>query len=321
MKKVAAVLLTLCVIGAMYLNSPLREELHAPLVEVASIRTVDARDVVRLRGSVTERARYELFPAGASVVESVFVSVGERVSAGQSLMALRLTQAAPSLASLYSELASRITPNEAHLAVMPQTDGEGEYYELISPVDGTVTALYARAGDVVSGALSCAAVSDLTRLGVSAEIGEDQAALIRAGMRCTVRVSALSDDEYLAFISTVAPFASASTTLLGQKSDVVTAVELTLEDAEGLLPGYTADIRVTVEEYRDLPILPYECVAQDVDGEYVMVVGADMRLYRRAVVTGKELTEGVEVVSGVAEEDRVAVEPERYSEGERVRTA
>lgn len=75
-----------------------------------------------------------------------------------------------------------------------------------------------------------------------------------------------------------------------------------------VLPGLFVRVRVPLGAERPALTVPGEAIRFDQQGEYVLVVGADDVVARRAVATGVQLGERFVVTSGLSADDRVISE-------------
>ncbi|MCM1329444.1 MAG: HlyD family efflux transporter periplasmic adaptor subunit [Ruminococcus sp.] len=86
-----------------------------------------------------------------------------------------------------------------------------------------------------------------------------------------------------------------------------TAVEVTVKIADTddtLKQGYTAAVKIVTSEPSMMTVVPYEAVNQDNVGEFVYVL-REGRAYKRYVVTGRELSEGLELKTVLADNEEV----------------
>ena len=83
-------------------------------------------------------------------------------------------------------------------------------------------------------------------------------------------------------------------------------------------PGYTALAVIGIDEPREILLISYEAINQDDRGEYVLILRGNTAV-RRDIITGVELVEGAEVISGVREGDELILRPERLEENSLVR--
>jgi hypothetical protein len=135
---------------------------------------------------------------------------------------------------------------------------------------------------------------------------------------------AIGDGVYTAVVREIAGFAR-QIEFIGVTETVVDVVlELdNIDDvavnSDGFIrAGYTAEAIIGVGEPREMVLIPYEAINQDEQGEYVFVLVGNTAL-RRDILTGIELAEGAELLSGIREDDELIVRPERYEENMLVR--
>lgn len=321
-KKTSVVVLTVLIIGVLYINSPYKAQSEIRTVHCTQAESIEITDYLTLRGNVVEQCRRELYPKYTSRIESITVRPGEHVSKGQALMTLRVLDNENDLAVFYGEIRARLReldPAGWEVGFPERTQWAGETYDLISPMDGTVMDIYCKAGESVSGIFPCIAVSDLTQLGIEAQVSEENSGKIQAGTECRITVSSASEDPFSGVITSVAPYAAAAS-ILEQESEIkVTVMADIRNSSEYLRPGYSAEVRVDLSRQANCTVVPYNCIAQDDDGEYILSADSSGRLYRAAVQTGRELTNGVEILSGISAGTLLIETPEAYTEGERVR--
>lgn len=75
-----------------------------------------------------------------------------------------------------------------------------------------------------------------------------------------------------------------------------------------MLPGYSADIEVILEESTNVLRIPTEAI---LEGNKVLVLNADSILEQREIRTGLNNWEWTQVTEGVSEGDEVVVSVER----------
>ena len=96
-----------------------------------------------------------------------------------------------------------------------------------------------------------------------------------------------------------------------------TAVEVTVkidETDDTLKQGYTASVKLITSEPSMMTVVPYEAVNQDNTGEFVYVL-KDGRAYKRYVTTGRELSEGVELKTALADNEEIITVEELSENG------
>lgn len=312
----------------MYFNSPYKEVRQRKEADIVSVSLTGITDYILLRGTVIEQNRKELYPKYMSKIIDIRVSQGNWVSKGDVLMTLEVSDDDSAVAAFYSELKSRTDIEAIEKgnidnieAGVPQKSGElvGERYYIISPISGMVMDVYCAEGESVSGVFPCIAVSDMQELAISAEIGESNVSKVKEGMSCSITVPSLSEWSYLGRINNIAPYASASS-LLSQNSEIKTELIIGINNPDSnLRPGYTAELKIILGYDQDRILIPYKCVSQDETGEYVLKVSEDYTLQRISVETGRELENGIEIVSGLEAGSIIVQNPDQYASGERIK--
>ena len=189
---------------------------------------------------------------------------------------------------------------------------ELERTRLTAPFAGVVAEVNGEIGEFVTpspiGIPTPPAVDlmDTSCLYVSAPIDEVDAPRIRVAMRAIITLDALSGEQFEGTVKRIAPYV-----LEIEKQARTVAVEVDFvcqQDCENMLPGYSADIEVILDETEKALRVPTEAV---LEGNQVLVFTADERLEQREITTGLSNWEWTQVVDGLAEGDDVVVSVER----------
>lgn len=85
------------------------------------------------------------------------------------------------------------------------------------------------------------------------------------------------------------------------------AVRGIFPNPEGIFPGLFVRVQVSADTSRQALVIPADALAFDQQGEYVLVVGQDDVVARRAIETGEQVGEQIVVTSGLEQSDRVVV--------------
>ena len=177
-----------------------------------------------------------------------------------------------------------------------------EKSRLRAPFAGIVAELNAKLGEFITpsptGIATLPAIDliDMSCMYVSAPIDEIDAPAIKPGMSACVSLDAFPDKRCGAVVRRVAPFV-----LEREKQARTVEVEVELkrpEDLADLLPGYSADIEVLIEEHPEVLRVPSEAV---LNGTEVLIYDAAMqRLEKRIFKPGVSNWEFTEVLEGLA---------------------
>ncbi len=176
-----------------------------------------------------------------------------------------------------------------------------EKSRLRAPFDGVIAELNAKLGEFITpsptGIATLPAIDliDMSCLYVSAPIDEVDAPAIKQGMSACVSLDAFADKRCGAVVRRVAPYVLEREK---QARTVEVEVELTKpEDLANLLPGYSADIEILIEERPDVLRIPTEAVLNG--KEIFLYDAATKRLTKSEFKPGISNWEYTEVLSGV----------------------
>ncbi|MBT8128461.1 MAG: efflux RND transporter periplasmic adaptor subunit, partial [Gammaproteobacteria bacterium] len=189
---------------------------------------------------------------------------------------------------------------------------ELERTRLVAPFSGIVAEVNGEIGEFVTpspvGIPTPPAVDlmDTSCLYVSAPIDEVDAPRIRVGMKVHISLDALAGEVFNGSVKRIAPYV-----LEVEKQARTVDVEvhfLCQQDCINMLPGYSADIEVVLDEKTDVLRIPTEAI---LEGNSVLVYAADDRLQEREVQTGLSNWEWTQVIDGLSAGDEVVVSVER----------
>ena len=147
---------------------------------------------------------------------------------------------------------------------------------------------------------------DISCIYVSAPIDEVDAPRIRVGMKANISLDALSGEIFPGAVKRIAPYV-----LEVEKQARTVDVEVDFncpQSCENMLPGYSADVEVILDEKQDVLRVPTEAI---LEGNKVLLFTADNLLEEREIKTGLSNWEWTEVIEGLAAGDEVVVSVER----------
>ena len=183
---------------------------------------------------------------------------------------------------------------------------------LIAPFAGIIAEVNGEIGEFVTpspvGIPTPPAVDlmDISCVYVSAPIDEVDAPRIRVAMKANISLDALSGEVFAGTVKRIAPYV-----LEVEKQARTVDVEVDFvcqQGCENMLPGYSADIEVILDEQGNVLRIPTEAI---LEGNKVLVFAADNRLEQREIKTGLSNWEWTQVVEGLSEGDEVVVSVER----------
>ena len=167
---------------------------------------------------------------------------------------------------------------------------------LTSPLDGEILRLDGNVGEVVRSGDVVVWIGQREPMRIEAEVDEEDIPKVQRGQKVLVKADAWPSKVFAATVTSLTP-----------KGDPVSKayrVRITLEPAQPLQIGMTAEVNIIVRETKDALLVPFSALR----GEAVFIVDG-ARARRRPVKAGIVGTAKVEVLDGLLETDLVVSDP------------
>lgn len=168
-----------------------------------------------------------------------------------------------------------------------------------APFDGVVAELYVSEGSM-SAPQAPAALFVSKPVEVVVNVEESRIGQVKVGQNAALQVAAYPGQDFPAIVTNVAPTAD--------KASHTFAVQVTPLDEENLLrSGMYADVSLLIEEKQETLLVPRAALADVVGQTTIYVVNGDNIVEQRAVTTGLEEDDRVEVLSGLTAGEQVVI--------------
>jgi RND family efflux transporter MFP subunit len=329
-------------VGKRDAEAPARsiEEVHAAEgvpVDAVTVRTGTITVLREVTGMVSGVRQSTLRASGDYKIADIVTREGERVRRGQTLVRYdtaispdhmaRVDQVREAyenakrqlarLEPLYEEGAiaeSDLDTARTNLAIA-EADLRNARLELavVSPIDGIATLIAVRAGDAVESGDVVAQVAILDSVRVEADVSGETVRDLRAGAQVYVSESRVMGDGSQGFGVGAAPDGRITRVSLGANPDTrLFRLEAVLDNSDrSLRPGQVITLDAVVERVGPVTVMPRLAILGDeaiVPGSThdVFVVDGDVAV-RRTVEVGQTEEDLVEIVSGLADGDKVVV--------------
>ncbi len=214
----------------------------------------------------------------------------------------------------------------AQLRVLEQTAGGSETEEeyvsketaealtdmiIVSPVSGIVLSRNVDEGSSVIpmssayGGTSLMTLADVSTMHFEGYVDESDVAKIRVGMPAKIYVDALPDTVFEGVLTKIAP--------QGEKVEGVVNFKVEaeiLDDTSLLRTGMSADVKLVLDEKKDVLTVPEGTIIYEGDSTYVEIVDESQKTGKRKISIRAGLSDGIrtEVVSGLKEGDKVILQ-------------
>jgi len=306
MKKIILALLALSIVGGVAWT--FRAKLAKP--PGAFGRVIEAsegpiEETIDATGAVAPLNRVEIKPPISGRIERLLVEEGTRVQAGQALAWMSSSDRAAIL--------------DAALAKGPQEHKKWQdAYKptpILAPLSGVVILRNAVVGQTVDVGTVLFAMSDT--LIVLAQVDESAIGKVRLGMPVRIWLDAYPDEKVPAGVSDI----------LFEGKNVSNVITYGVKVKPERVPDFfrsqmTANVSFIVRRKANAVLLPAAAVKELPDGSRrVLIPGPEGKPVPRAVETGVENGESVEIVSGLRPGDAVLLTRGRYKPQQAIETS
>jgi len=199
---------------------------------------------------------------------------------------------------------------------------------LYAPIDGIVSQLNVEEGERVVGTSQMPGtellrISDFSRMEVSVEVGENDIVRIRPRDSVRIEIDAYPRREFRGFVTQIANSAKNIDRRFDQVTNFGVRIEL-VPDSVKFLPGMSAAVNILTERRNGCLAVPVRAVFARERKTFVWVAGPDRTVERRAVVTGIQDRDRIEIREGLSEGETVVTGPpgmieKELTDGRRVR--
>jgi len=311
----------------------------APEVRVVAASRSAISRTLELTGSVEPYRMAQLASPAEGPVMNLKVREGDRVAAGEELLAIGRTEGVSAAITSFIADAAKERQNlervsqlvqsgalageqldiakasyERAQAQLVKAEESAQDYSVTAPWDGVVSRVRVRDGDFVAPRTPLVEMFDPRSLLIRAAVPEERAVAIHAGMALSVVLDAYPDTEFQARVDRVYPSLDPRTRTRTLEAKVSGPVRL--------LPAMFARLMLAIETAEDAVVVPGDAVVKSAAGQAVVFVLEDGKAVQRPVETGIEAANRVQVVAGLQPGDKVIVAGnERLKNGDAVRIA
>ncbi len=196
---------------------------------------------------------------------------------------------------------------DAARASIAEAEAAASYMRLVAPADGRIIRRDGEIGQLIPANQAVFWLSCCAPLRISAEVDEEDIAMVRPGQNVLIRADAYPGKVFNGTVQSITP-----------RGDPVARsyrVRITFNEETPLYIGMTAETNIITGENKDALLVPSSAVRQN----KIWVVQGDV-LKHVPVVTGAKGPEQTEIREGLAETDQVVAKPEAtLQEGKKVR--
>lgn len=181
-------------------------------------------------------------------------------------------------------------------AALARASAESDFMKLVAPADGRIIRRDGEIGQLIPANQPIFWLSCFTQLRISAEVDEEDIALVQPQQKVLIRADAFPDQIYKGVVQSITP-----------KGDPVARsyrVRIGFSEETPLMIGMTAETNIIIHETPNALLLPSGAVTQG----NVWLVENETLVKRKVSIGAKGLVES-EIVSGLEANDIVVLKP------------
>ena len=305
----ALIICSVAILGAFLRNSVVQ-------VSTVKVGSLTVENSVTCSGRVERIATTNVYATAASLVKNVYIKVGDKVKAGQTLMQVEVPSEKIDTSNLPSGYEGLLSQYSEQLQ-SAQSQSAATIQNVVAPVTGEVTSVSTTNGSYVTAGIPIAVIADDSGLQVRLSVNESQISDIKVGQKAVITGVGFKNSSYSGTVKKISSDAKQIVSTTGQETVVEVIVSVD-ELGNDIKPGYSAKVKIITSRNSGVLVAPYEAVRADKDGnEYVFKLKGN-RAVKTPISTQKEFDSGFEVVSGLSNNDVVIENPDNVSNGTHV---
>ena len=175
--------------------------------------------------------------------------------------------------------------------------------DIISPVDGTITALTADENYRVNTQVNLLEIEDLTNVYVSTQVPEYSIKNLAVGQKAEVTLKS-SDKKYQGTVTEVSTVSSDSSTDTAAYVDVKVKVDATQLD-KNFIPGFKASVKIITSSKQNVLSIPRASIGEDEQGNKYVWKIVNGTVKKIIIKVGESNQDLIEILSGIAKGDKI----------------
>ena len=275
------------VFGVFFSGGLVKNSVQA--VDVYKVTTGKVEDTIICSGKIEYKESCTVNPTTAGIITDVAVKKGDIVNKGDILFSMVTDLNAESISQLNTPLIQMV---------------DNKTVNVKAPVSGTVLGLNISADDTITKNTDAIIIVNSQDLSVKLPVSESKISDLKVGQPVVITGSAFNEGSYKGVISEIDNVAQQVVTTTGKETAVDVIVDI-LNPDDKIKQGYTAKCTITTNTKDNSCVLPYNTIEITDESKGTVYLYQNGKVAKRTVNIGNEYKEGVEILSGVKENDYV----------------
>lgn len=272
-------------------------------VDIYKVTEQSVEDIVICSGKIEYKESCAVTPPTAGIITDVVVKKGDMVNKDDVLFTMVTDLSSEGLPQINNSLTEMV---------------DNKTISIKAPVSGTILNIEAMVDDTVTSLKEIATIVNSKDLCVSLPVSESKIAQLKTGQPVKITGSAMGESTYEGVISEIDNIAQQVVSTTGKETAVDVVVDILNAD-EAIKKGYTAKCAITTNRKENSCIVPYnaiEMINEDKGNVYLYNNG---KAVKKSVSVGNEYKDGVEVLSGLKNNDYIIAISDNISTSDTVR--
>lgn len=287
-KIILEIVATLVIVLGVFLGGSLVKN-SVQAVDIYRVTEQSVEDVVICSGKIEYKESCAVNPPTAGIITDVAVKKGDIVNKDDVLFTMVTDLSSESLPQLGNSLSEMV---------------DNKTINIKSPASGTVLNVEAMVDDTVTSLKEIATIVNSKDLCVSVPVSESKIAQLKTGQSVKITGSAMGENSYEGVISEIDNIAQQVVSTAGKETAVDVVVDILNAD-EIIKKGYTAKCAITTNRKENSCIIPYNAVEMIDENKGNVYLYNKGKAVKKSVSIGNEYKDGVEVLSGLKNNDYI----------------
>lgn len=291
---------TVVAVGALFVvGAVIKNGVYAAEVYRVSPETV--KDTVVCSGKIQYKETKEIIPPSNGIVKEVYVSKGDIVSKDDVLF------------TMVTDISAIGNTSGALSEVLDKNT-----IKVTAPVSGTIFNIDVSPKSAVTNTATAATIVNSDDLCVNLPVSESKISDIAIGQNVEISGSAFKNKKYTGTVSDIDNSAQQVVTATGKETAVNVTIDIKNPD-DNIKQGYTAKCAIVTDIKNNDFILPYEAVEMNSTTNGVVYKYTEGKAVKTSVKVGNEYENGIEVLSGIKENDLIINTPDKITNTENIK--
>lgn len=288
-----------------------------PVVKLATVTSRDVPQIEEYTTIVEADVKNHIAPSGSVRIETIFAEVGDHVRKEQKLVQMDAAGLQQSKLQLDNQrIEFRRTDELYKVGGVSKSEWDAaktnldvlqtaynnllENTQLLSPIDGVITARNYDNGDMYSGSNPVLTVERIAPVKLKINVSEPYFPMMKKGEKAKVTLEAFGDEEFTGTVSLIYPSIDPDTHTF--------PVEITLANAnQRVRPGMFGRVTLDFGNKEHVVVPDMAIVKQAGSGERFVYIYKEGKVYRKVVELGRRMDTEYELVSGVENNAQVVI--------------